>query len=407
MAIANFVSFCGRIESCMKGEIASATDLISEGSHLIAGFDDRPAGPTLIAVGGIHGNEPSGVKALLNVARRVGQMRGELNGRVYFLAGNTRALRRNLRYIDSDLNRHWIPDNLSKAGDGLAEDAELIELKSILDHVLATAADEVFVLDLHTTSAAGRPFATLGDTLRNRHFAKRFPITVLLGIEEQLRGTLLEFLNNRGAVTLGFEGGLHASDKAVANHEALVWLALVNSGILSERKVRDLDDHFKTLSASTGIPSIVEVRYRQPVVPKEEFKMDPGYNNFDPIKKGQVLASNKYGTIRAVEGGMVLMPLYQSLGEDGFFIVRNVAPFWIWLSEVLRRLHAATVMPILPGVTRQPDDPETLIIDTSVARFFPLQIFHLLGFRRRRWIANTLVVSRRRFDTRSPFVKQK
>jgi succinylglutamate desuccinylase len=391
----------------MKGEIAAATDLIREGSHLIAEFDDRPAGPTLIVVGGIHGNEPSGVKALLNVARRLAPLRSELNGRVYFLAGNTRALRQNLRFIDSDLNRHWVPDNLSKTAGGLAEDTELIELKRILDHVFATAGDEVFVLDLHTTSAAGKPFATLGDTLRNRHFAKRFPITVLLGIEEQLKGTLLEFLNNRGAVTLGFEGGRHASDEAVANHEALVWLGLVNSSVLPPDKVPDLDDHFKTLRSSTGTPSIVEVRFRQPVGPEEEFKMDPGYNNFDPIKKGQVLASNRFGPIRAVEGGLVLMPLYQSLGEDGFFIGRKIAPFWIFLSEVLRRLRAASVMPLLPGVRRHPDDPESLIIDTRVARFFPLQIFHLLGFRRRRWTADTLVVSRRRFDTQSPFVKQK
>ena len=53
---------------------------------------------------------------------------------------------------------------------------------------------EVFVLDLHTTSASGLPFATVGDTLRNRHFAQSLPVTILLGIEEQLEGTMLEYL---------------------------------------------------------------------------------------------------------------------------------------------------------------------------------------------------------------------
>jgi hypothetical protein len=61
-------------------------------------------------------------------------------------------------------------------------------------------------------------------------------------------------------------------------------------------------------------------------------------------------------------------------------------------------------MPLLPGVNRT-DDPETLEINTRIARFFPLQIFHLLGFRRLRWSADRLVVSRRKFDTIGPFTK--
>jgi hypothetical protein len=97
------------------------------------------------------------------------------------------------------------------------------------------------------------------------------------------------------------------------------------------------------------------------------------------------------------------MPLYQKLGEDGFFVGREVSRFWIWLSGVLRRLKLANLMPLLPGVNVSASDPETLEIDTRVARFFPLQIFHLLGFRRRRWRGSQLIVSRRKFDTMSPF----
>ena len=47
-----------------------------------------------------------------------------------------------------------------------------------------------------------------------------------------------------------------------------------------------------------------------------------------------------------------------------------------------------------------------LVVDTRVARFFPLQIFHLLGFRKRRRRGDKLFVSRRPHDTRSPFKKQ-
>jgi hypothetical protein len=54
---------------------------------------------------------------------------------------------------------------------------------------------------------------------------------------------------------------------------------------------------------------------------------------------------------------------------------------------------------------RRSDDPDTLEINTRVARLFPLQIFHLLGYRRLRWSGDRLVVTRRKFDTAGPFGK--
>ena len=101
---------------------------------------------------------------------------------------------------------------------------------------------------------------------------------------------------------------------------------------------------------------------------------------------------------------MILMPLYQKLGNDGFFLAREVAPFWLWLSKVLRKSRLADLMHLLPGVKRHPSEKGTVIVNTRVARLYPLQIFHLLGFRKRRQMENQLVVSRRLYDTKSPFV---
>ena len=144
---------------------------------------------------------------------------------------------------------------------------------------------------------------------------------------------------------------------------------------------------------------------RHAITPEDEFEMLPGFNNFDPVTRGQRLAADARGEIKAGERGLVLMPLYQKLGEDGFFIGREISPFWIWLSGVLRRMRVGSLMHFLPGVERSKTDPDVFEIDTAVARFFPLQIFHLLGFRKRRWIGDKLVVSRRKFDTTSPFTR--
>lgn len=393
----------------MKAAVQQYRPDISDGDHLIGAFVGDASGPTLIAVGSVHGNEPAGARALLVIAEQLRQMASDLNGRVYLLAGNTRALRENVRYIDRDLNRAWTPANMSslrsKRARATSECRELDELDRTIDQILITSRSEVFVLDLHSTSAGGEPFATVGDTLRNRAFAQKFPVTILLGIEEQLEGTMLEYLNNAGAVTMGFEGGSHTSEHTFDNHTALVWLALLNAGILFENEIPELDRHRATLAAGKTRARVVEVRYRKGITADDGFKMNAGFNNFDPITAGQILANDRSGEVRATERGLILMPLYQPLGEDGFFIGREVAPFWLVVSGVLRRLRAQKLMTWLPGVRQESGDPDTLIVDTRLARFFPLQIFHLLGYRRRRWADRKLVVSRRKHDTVSPFTQ--
>lgn len=325
----------------------------------------------------------------------------------FFLRAIQNALSQNVRFIDADLNRCWTPPNIAdvQSGElaGTSEGEELADLGRILDSILSTAMDEVFVIDLHSTSASSKPFATVGDTLRNREFAQKFPVTILLGIEEQLDGTMLEYMNNAGAVTLGFEGGQHDSAETVENHTAIVWLALVNSGILFETDIPNYGLYYGLLAEGRRRSIIREIRHREAITDSDEFEMLPGFANFDPIRKGQKLAINKYGDIHAIESGMIMMPLYQKQGNDGFFICRDVSLFWIWLSGILRRIGIQKIVHLLPGVRRSPGDPTELIVNTRIARILPLQIFHLLGFRRRRWVDNKLIVSRRKHDTSGPF----
>ena len=52
--------------------------------------------------------------------------------------------------------------------------------------------------------------------------------------------------------------------------------------------------------------------------------MKEGFKNFDRIEKGQLLATDRHGNILSPTDGLILMPLYQKQGENGFFIVREV-----------------------------------------------------------------------------------
>jgi succinylglutamate desuccinylase len=53
--------------------------------------------------------------------------------------------------------------------------------------------------------------------------------------------------------------------------------------------------------------------------------MEPGFANIHPTAAGTLLARDRSGEIRAPFDGVVLLPLYQPDGEDGFFYGRPLA----------------------------------------------------------------------------------
>jgi hypothetical protein len=77
----------------------------------------------------------------------------------------------------------------------------------------------------------------------------------------------------------------------------------------------------------------------------------------------------------------LLFPLYQKLGDDGFFLARPVNAVWLAISSLLRRSGIARIAPFLPGVSRHPRRRDTLVVDQRIARFWIREIFHLLGYR--------------------------
>jgi succinylglutamate desuccinylase len=331
-----------------------------------------------------------------------------LHGEVVLLRGNTRALEQRVRYIDADLNRQWTIENVRTAESekqGIRELSELreqTEVLAIVKEVVSRARGEIYFLDLHTTSAHGQAFATVGDTLRNRRFALTFPLTIVLGLEEQIDGTMLEYMNNLGAITMGVEAGQHEAMTSVDHHEAVIWNATASTGNFRREDLPELEQSRSLLSRAGGGRRVVEVRHRHAIVPEDHFKMEPGFRNFQGVRRGQVLARDRRGDIKAGETGLILLPLYQPLGDDGFFLGREVKRFWLTLSALLRRLKAGHFVHLLPGVRRDPLNENVLIINTRIARILPLQVFHLLGFRRLRWTDKFLVVSRRSYDLAGP-----
>ena len=384
----------------------SPRELGKKRQRIIGSSRGTDPGPTVVCTAGVHGDEPSGVLALQRVFRALEEGQPPIRGEFAGVAGNLSALVDDTRFLSTDLNRHFMPDNLQRVLAGPAdrlnnEDREMRELLDALGEIFERSRGPVHLLDLHTSSADGDPFVCVGDTLRNRAFAEQFCVPVILGLEECIDGSLLEYVNNLGHVTVGVEGGQHGAASSVDHHEAFVWLALVNAGVIDAGDVPELEVFRARLrDASNGLHGFLEVRHRHPIVPEDEFRMKKGFTNFEQISAGDLLAHDRRGEVRAVQGGRILLPLYQGLGSDGFFIARAIHTFWLRVSTGMRWLGLDRFLHWLPGVRKHPEKETTLVIDAKLARWFALDMFHLLGYRKRRSEQGKLVVTRRLFDVR-------
>lgn len=312
-----------------KLETAEEHKLVSE-KRIIGSIEGDPGGPTVVILGGMHGNEAAGVEAISNVIGTLRNVTPQINGRLLGLRANIRALEKGVRYIDEDMNRIWFPSILEEVRslpEHQIESSERIEVKrllTILDNLEEQAGGPVVLVDVHTFSAEGWMFTITNSEPRQRKLLSKLYVPMVFGIEESLLGTALGYYQKQGFISFGLEGGQHKHQMTEYNTTASLMLLLQAVGCIQEQYVDEIEEYQKHLQSHTRyLPVETELVYQHIIEPGDEFRMRPGYKNFQPIKKGEWLASDKDGKIFAGCDGYILMPLYQRQGNDGFFIIKE------------------------------------------------------------------------------------
>jgi succinylglutamate desuccinylase len=355
-------------------------------NRIIGHVKGSKPGPTVILVGGMHGNENSGVFALHQVINELQVAKTLIRGNIYALCGNMAALESGERYCKQDLNRMWtyegiealLEDNIDNEN---PEAHEFRDLYRVIQEILKTEVGPFYFMDLHTTSSESIPFVMVNDSLVNRKFTTQYPVPMILGIEEYLDGALLSYINDLGYVAFGYEAGQHDDLASLGNQIAFVYLSLVFTGVIDKEDV-DYYHYYEQL-AKTSINSrdIYEIVHRCKIDNGDDFLMKPGFVNFQKVQKGQLLAIRKQEKVAASYTGRIFMPLYQSQGRDGFFEIRKIKKVFLHLSEVLRHTKFDHILPFLPGIRWQSKKHDTMLVNLKIARFFTKPFLHLLGYR--------------------------
>ena len=387
--------------------MAEPTKALSKPSkkvHRIIGHvQGEPSGPTLIFFGGIHGNEPAGIKALQNIFASLKSNKEKLKGQCFGIAGNLPALEKEVRFINEDLNRIWLPHRMGRLTSSeeinSVEEAEMVSLNALIEQILETAPRPFYFIDIHTTSGETEPFIVMNDSLLNRRFTQHYPLPCILGIEEYLTGALLSYINELGYVAFGFESGQHHDMDAITNAEHFIWYTLGLTGFYPMKK-NQLHGLKGELNTSRTPKRFFEIYHQHLIAENEEFKMLPGFVNFQTVPKGVDISISNGQMIITKTKRQLFMPLYQDKGYEGFYFIRGVPHFFLWLSKYFRKGRVDGFLSLLPGVKWASTKKDALYVDKRIARFFAKSLFHLLGYRAREVDRTHLVLKNRERNSR-------
>jgi len=380
-------------------------------TRIIGYVSSEETGPTVVYFAGIHGNEPSGVEALDQVFKQLKTSELQVTGSVFGIKGNLPALLEKKRFLEHDLNRIWTRSGIDKIEqkskpERSVEENELSELHQLISDIFATHAPPYYFIDFHTTSSPTLPFITINDALINRKFARLFPVPIILGIEEYLEGPLLNYINEKGYVSLGFESGQHFTEEAVKNSISFIWLAMIYCGVLTKEQVPDYKKYHDQLNlAAKGNNIFYEIIHRHRITKSDDFKMLPGFRSFEKLEKGITMANHNGEQITAYKDTIVFMPLYQAQGEEGFFLIRKIPGWILSFSAFLRKIKFDSFLALLPGVSWSNGTRDKLMVNLKVAMFFNKPFFHLLGYRNRMVDETHLILNNRERTAKNEMYK--
>ena len=360
--------------------------------RIIAHLEGKNPGPTVVFFGGVHGNEPAGVLALQHVFKELEEELQQFCGQAFAIAGNLQALGESQRYIDRDLNRIWDPQYLEALPlQNIGQIAETKEVKALLEllrHIQQDVPPPYYFIDLHTTSSSTNPFIVMNDSSLNRQFCQSFELPIILGIEEYLEGALLSYINDMGYISLGFESGQHQELSAITLAEYFIGLCLFRAGALPHKKRAAISWSAKLRKESLGkVPRFdrdsrfYEIYYQHLINEEDRFEMAPGFSNFQLVPKNTVLAHTRTGVLVAKKDCQLFMPLYQKQGAEGYYFIRNIPGFFLWLGRWIRKFPWNRILLVMPGFQRDIQFEDSLLIDKKKVRSWAKGIFHLMGFR--------------------------
>lgn len=266
-------------------------------------------GKRLTVLGGVHGNEPCGTRALNRLKESLDEGRIEItHGELVIVPiCNPRARALNVRYVERNLNRSLYP----KENPSVYEDYLDLQLCPLLEQT-------DYLLDLHSYKSQGGAFIFLGPkTSENIAYAKALNISsIIYGWADAMQNSVqltdkrhamgtTEYAREHGAIALTLECGTHNHPRGADIGYQAALNALQYAGLAK------VHDDLQINDLPSNDPYFIKMRG---VVMKERAgSLAKNWENMDQLAKGEEIAHYD-------DGEILLMP------EDGFIVLPDNDP---------------------------------------------------------------------------------
>ena len=250
----------------------------------------REAGPRVVILGSIHGDEPAGYEAIKEILKQFAANRLQLfRGTLTLAIGNELALERRVRKVEQNLNRLFKPEPI--AAPSCYEEERAEELKGLL-------AGAAWMMDLHATSQPTPPFAMCESHLLDEACEMGFARIVTgwgeLG-DESLGGDTESYINAIGGKGFTVETGQRDSAESPSAAMDAARRFLRHVGMIP----------YETSPQSE--PAVYKL-FSSIKVDEARFRYTRAFHSFDGLKGGELIGQEGEKSHRAPQDCVLIMP---------------------------------------------------------------------------------------------------
>jgi succinylglutamate desuccinylase len=254
-------------------------------------------------MGGVHGDEPCGIKVLEYIENNINL----ISGKLYLIYGNPRAIEQKVRQTDINLNRIFRNDNqISEKEKMTYEYNRSREIIRYLDK-----SDVLF--DIHSSSIKGtEPFVICEP--RCADIFKYFPVPFSCsGFDDIEPGSTDYYMSLSGENGICIECGYNGNEETKQVGIECIEISLALLGMIDGNIEQVVNKKQKRLKAVCLYKTKTD-----------NFRLVKEFDNFEPIKKGQHIATDGDKKIFSDSNQFILFAHNcDKKGEEGFILLKD------------------------------------------------------------------------------------
>lgn len=266
--------------------------------------DSKKEGQTSVILAGIHGNEVCGIKAFEEILPNL-RLKA---GKVYFVYGNLRAIKENVRYTEFNMNRVFFQNEINSK-----------DIKSTYEYKRAQEIKEVLKqaensMDIHsTTNPNGAFFFAEENSSEIASFLPEIFKYRVIGISEVMPGTTLSYCNEIGHKSISVECGQHEDSESVEVAKGAIYAFLEACGHI---------DRISLKPAKSREVLMIDSLYKNKNV---LFTLAQPFKEFSEIKEGTLIGTDGEEEVYCPKDSIIMFPLNcKEPNRDAFLLAQKM-----------------------------------------------------------------------------------